>query len=555
MSALNLLVFREGRKTVSGTELRSRLVEELLCSGSRPTEEQLMRTLLLAGELECGVADAGSDCAFFIETITDHLAQALRLSCSPNSQPFHGTYFSANSEKLLVDLREQSIPETLTVSTPEGFAYYGLHPLAYAERVTEIENCANDLAVIGIRSIGTTLSAVVTAAARIRGMQAKRITVRPQGHPYNRVAEFTAEQQEFIRSAVSRNATFVIVDEGPGLSGSSFLAVAEAAEAAGASREKIVLLCGHEPNADALCTMDGARRWKRFRSLAVANGPLLPMGAEIFIGGGEWRRKHFTSEHEWPAAWTSFERLKYLTAGHPARMFKFVGIGHYGDQVFERESKVAEAEFGPLPRKEVHGFISYPWINGHPMRAAELSPSVIARLAEYCAYRVQAFVERQMDISPLQQMAEHNLHELKINLPMALRVKRPVIADGKMQPYEWILNKEGQMLKTDSGSHGDDHFFSGATDIAWDLAGAIIEWRMNGEQKKKFLDLYCSISGDDAQGRINDYICAYAVFRSAYCLMAANAMNGSDEQVRLEKASAEYQALLSDTEAVGASTA
>jgi hypothetical protein len=100
------------------------------------------------------------------------------------------------------------------------------------------------------------------------------------------------------------------------------------------------------------------------------------------------------------------------------------------------------------------------------------------------------------------------------------------------------------MLKTDSGSHGDDHFFPGPTDIAWDIAGAIVEWRMNGPQTKEFLDLYRRASGDDASARIDGFINAYAVFRAAYCTMAANAMNGSDEQSRFEREAANYKTLL-----------
>jgi thiamine kinase-like enzyme len=113
-----------------------------------------------------------------------------------------------------------------------------------------------------------------------------------------------------------------------------------------------------------------------------------------------------------------------------------------------------------------------------------------------------------------------------------------------MQPHEWLLSKDGKLLKTDSGSHGDDHFFPGPTDIAWDLAGAIVEWQMSEGQATEFLNLYRRASGDDARARIDGFINAYAVFRLAYCLMAANAMSGSDEQPRLQQAADTYRAVL-----------
>ena len=69
---------------------------------------------------------------------------------------------------------------------------------------------------------------------------------------------------------------------------------------------------------------------------------------------------------------------------------------------------------------------------------------------------------------------------------------------------------------------------------------------MNEEQTTEFLNLYHRASGDNATTRIDGFIKAYAVFRLAYCLMAANAMNGSDEQLRLLRAADIYRTLLTE---------
>jgi hypothetical protein len=151
-------------------------------------------------------------------------------------------------------------------------------------------------------------------------------------------------------------------------------------------------------------------------------------------------------------------------------------------------------------------------------------------------------------------MAEHNLSEFQLDLPLSIRWKKAVIVDGRMQPHEWLLTATGEMLKTDSGSHGDDHFFPGPADIAWDLAGAIVEWRMKAEQAGEFLDLYRRASGDNAAGRVADFIHAYAVFRAAYCKMAGNAMAGTPEQARMERAAAHYLDRLKHEIACGASS-
>src|SRR5262249_8426259 len=161
------------------------------------------------------------------------------------------------------------------------------------------------LVVIGIRSIGTTLSAVTASAARLRGIPAERFTVRPSGHPYNRRTEFSDGELVIVRSGISCNAVFLIVDEGPGLSGSSFLSVAESLEQAGVPREQIILLPAHEPNPETLCSPDAARRWRRFRCVAAASEPVWRTGKECFIGGGQWRSRLFQGESEWPAIWSN----------------------------------------------------------------------------------------------------------------------------------------------------------------------------------------------------------------------------------------------------------
>lgn len=554
MSGLNLLVFREDRRRASGKKLKAAITAHLEQLCSHHSQRTLLSALLLAGELECGMADSDPQAARPCELLTDGIANALL--ASEQVSLFDPEFQRPDLDFLINAARALPVFEQLSISTPEGFAYYALHPLVYADVIRQLPACAH-LLVVGIRSIGTTLSSVAAAAAaRARGIVAERITVRPQGHPYNRTVEFTTEQMDAVCRAVSCGASFAVVDEGPGLSGSSFLAVAEALERAGASVEKIILISSHAPNVNTLCAENAASRWQRFGCIAVAGEARRPEEAVDFIGGGQWRSRVFAGESEWPAAWTNFERLKYLssTGYDERRIFKFAGLGHYGDAVLEREKKVAAAGFGLMPREESDGFIAYPWVvysktSGRPLSWSDLSAQILARLAEYCAFRQRAFAIELSNLDALQNMAEHNLQELGFELPVELRLEHPVIADGRMQPHEWLLNAEGKLLKTDSGSHGDDHFFPGPTDIAWDLAGAIVEWQMNEEQTAEFLKRYRHASGDDAGTRIDGFIKAYAVFRLAYCLMAANAMAGSDEQPRLKRAVATYRTALTRMQA------
>jgi hypothetical protein len=125
--------------------------------------------------------------------------------------------------------------------------------------------------------------------------------------------------------------------------------------------------------------------------------------------------------------------------------------------------------------------------------------------------------------------------ELQVELPLelsTLAVIRPAVVDGRMLPHKWI-ESSGQWLKIDAVTHGDDHFFPGPTDIAWDLAGTIVEWDLNPQQQACFLRYYQEASDDDAGPRLPGYLLAYAVFRMAFCKMAAAAMRGSEEEPRL----------------------
>jgi hypothetical protein len=544
-SALNLLVFRESRQRIRGPALKSAFLHHLEFWRERTRLQDVLGALLRAGELECAVADSDAAPAEPYMGITDRLAEALLAPDSP-----------INCIGLKAMLAQAAVPDVLELSTPEGFAYYALHPLAFAEVLAKLRGLPAHVAVIGIRTIGVTLSAVTCAAARARGLVTERITVRPHGHPYNRIMKFSPQQFDFIRQQANLDAAFLVVDEGPGLSGSTFISVAEALVDAGVPHERIILLCGHEPDFDSLRAEGASRRAKAFRWVAVSREARRPTRAEVFIGGGQWRRHLFIDKTQWPPSWTSLERLKYSSVSPSGvrRFFKFVGFGGYGRRVFARESRVAGEGFGPAPRRESSGFASYPWIAGRPMVAQDLSADVLARLAHYCAFRSRTFAADLSDLSPLQQMAEHNARESGLEASLRLRLERPVVADGRMQPHEWLRTDDGRMLKTDSGSHGDDHFFPGITDIAWDLAGAIVEWNMSQDHVHRFLDAYRRLSGDDAARRIADFITAYALFRWAHCLMAAGALEGSDEAPRLERAAAQYHAALSRAQALSVSS-
>ena len=506
-----------------------RLAESLrqTISPSAPPEA-VLAALISAGELECALADANSADAARAGGITDMLAARL---VNPRCEP--------PSHNLLSLLPQWPVPEVVQLTTPEGFAYYALHPLDFVAAARRIPR-STFAAVVGVRSIGTTLSAAVAAALAAEHTWAERISVRPYGDPYNRQTTFGDEQLRWIAAQRARRAEFVVVDEGPGLSGSSLLSVGDALVGAGVPRASITILCSRDPDPHSLVARDAAARWPSFRVVAASERTCVP-AETVDVGGGQWRRLWFPDPAEQPPSWTHMERMKLLSTDG-RWLHKFQGLGRYGQEVCQRDRLLAAAGFGVAPAEVSAGFARYPVVSFEPLRARELSAEVLRRMAEYCAFRSLAF-PAEIEGERLEDMVRHNVRVefgVELDLPAECFVpEHPVLVDGRMLPHEWVRGRD-TIVKTDASTHGNDHFFPGPADIAWDLAGAMVEWEMDEAASATLLREFERASGDAAQPRVPAYLLAYSVFRACYCKMAAHALRGSEEADRLLRAAERY---------------
>ncbi|XXY53384.1 hypothetical protein WME91_19835 [Sorangium sp. So ce269] len=565
-SGYRMYVFRGGRRDVPGKRLVAELADDLRAlaapAGADLPGGVALRALIRAGELESILADAGAEGASLLSRITDDLAAvlvggdgagALAIPDGPTSGHGQPDVWPWTARRLamaeaLAALTKIDVPATVSTSPPEGFSFYALHPLDFARLAERLASPPAPARVVGVRSIGTTLSAVTAAALRRRGIRAERTTVRPTGHPYDRRVELGAGQRRWVQEGIAEGAQFWVADEGPGFSGSSFLSTGDALAGAGVPRGDIVFLGSRTPDPDALVAPDGARRWRSFRAERVESVTQLPGDAGEFIGGGQWRRRHYVDESRWPPSWTTMERFKCLSRDGN-RILKFEGMGRYGAECLERALGVSRAGFGPEPRDEGQGFFSYPWIQGRPLQAGDLSTAVLERLADYCAFRASAFPVPSPAADELIAMARTNFStEMGSELPgeLHLEIARPVLVDGKMDPHEWLRSSSGELFKVDASGHGDDHFLPGPTDIAWDLAGAMIEWQMAGDARRAFLERYRRRSGDDPERRLPAYLLAYALLRLGYAAMAAASLADDGEARRLVAARQRYRAAMSD---------
>lgn len=517
-------VFREGRRKVSGELLLGGLRGSL---GRAQDESGWVDALLRAGELECALDDAGDANAPAIAAITDGCAKKLA-SWGYGARP-----------ELMAKLPTRLAGE-FTVSTPEGFAYYALHPRQYAEVVEKI-GPAKSAVVVGIRSIGTTLSAMTAAAFRRQGVAGERFTVRPKGHPFEREVEWDDAQRRAIARGRMNQALFVVVDEGPGLSGSSFLSVAEALIGAGVAREQIVLVPSHAPQLTSLRAKNAAERWKRFRSITAPEGRY-PKAQ--WVGGGAWRERFCGATNTWPGVWSAMERAKFLGDD---LFWKFEGHGPYGARAREIARVLAEQGFGAAVRKDEFGYLGYERVHGRAATHQDLTPERLQRMAEYCALRAQEF---RVEVSPAQQkdlataVRVNYERGFEATLPASLQklpVMRGTACDARMSPRKWMLAEDGRFVKLDATSHGDDHFFPGPCDIAWDLAGAVIEWEMDATTRENFLHIYTTLTSDPVGRRIRAYLVAYAVLRFAWTRTAATSVQSTAEQERFLAESLRYR--------------
>jgi len=520
-AAWDLFVFRKARESLCAEQLRRQLLTSLRSALSCNDRNALLDCFVRAGELECALGDLGSPELARAARAVDALAA---LTVQPGSSTPAGDILSAFSQLRL--------PPTVFLSHPEGFSYYGLHPLDFWDLARQIRLESPSAAIIGIRSIGTTLSSIVGCALKGRGRQAERITVRPAGPPYERCLEFTPQQLQWVRAHLARGSEFVVVDEGPGFSGSSFIAVGRALRRAGVPSAQILFMGSRNPESTEMHARFDPE-WNTFRFCSVLQSTRLPVAAKIYCASGGWRQNRFLEQRNWPACWTQLERNKYFSADRSS-LFKFEGFGRYGAAVRQRAEDLSRAGFAPPVLSYEGGFVEYEIVPGRAMCPRDGSPAVLQRLAEYCALRADTQTASAPAPVSLDSMLQHNLgvefgvQDFQLDLPL----EKLVIADGRMIPHEWIASGE-RLMKTDGASHGDDHLFPGATDIAWDLAGVIVEWNLARGQQEFFLREYQRRSGDNPARRLPAYLLAYSVFRMAFCRMGAAAMAAWDEAHRL----------------------
>ena len=513
-----MLVYGDAVRTEAPRAMLARILEGAERAAAMPPgiarHGALAAVFIEAGELVQGIADADfAKQRRDAPSPTQGAAMALLLRVAGALRQSWESGFKGRLAGVTApELEGLTLPEQIDVRRPEGYAFYALYPESYIEAAKRL--CGGPApTVIGIRSIGTGLAALV---ASVLGAEPP-ITVRPVGHPFRRELSLAPELAEAILSR--RNGTYAIVDEGPGLSGSSFGAVVDFLEQGGVSTERIHLFPSHPGELGSQASSAHRERWARlarhhvvFDTLALETltpeqalsrwiedlvGPLTAPLEDL--SGGAWRARAFASEAEWPAANVQQERRKFLVqTDEGTYLVKFAGLGEDARKV-ARARLLSEAGFTAPVVGHRHGFLVERWLSD----ATPLDPSRVDRqrlvetVGRYLAFRTRHFpaTKRQgASLPKLVEMARHNTAE-GLGEGWARRLERRtagleafeprlrrVETDNRLHAWEWLALPDGRLLKADALDHHAAHDLVGCQDVAWDIAGAACELGLEGER-------------------------------------------------------------------------
>lgn len=554
----------------------------------------LTRSLLIdVGRLEQAGADhleraatdaAGARLGATLRTATDAMAQAF---CAVWGRTQDGTPAPTRDDvasagltraRAALDALIRDVDDALvTVKTPEGFAFYTLYPEQYcvaAHRWADDHAAAvdRDVAVIGVRSIGTTQSAVVATVLTARGWRAHRRTVRPGGAPFARSA---CLQPGDLGGA----ARALVVDEGPGISGSSMAAVADALERAGLAAPNISFLPGHGGEPGPMASDAVRERWATTRRyvaplgslrwdarslpelLASSTGAVCGSQAPVEriddVGGGAWRAFTCDDVTRWPPVTARFERAKYRCALADGNVVLWKFFGADAEAAAERAGALFALGWGPRPLGRVHGFVATEWIAGSSSGRADAG----ACLRDLAAYVHQAagppldVRERSAAVARLAEMlscntsealgpeaAEHTNRWSAAAAREAERTASATYGDGSMEPHGWLRDGTGRLRKVGGIGHDRDHTVVGRQSIAWDVAGTIVEWGLAGRARDRFLRLVGEFHPEllvEPWMRFHEL--AYAAFRLGHATMAATPGADAAEDERDARATEWYR--------------
>lgn len=513
--------------------------------------------LLEAGEMEQGIVDA-------LRPARDGwgpVDSALRALSLAAARAFVHSGRLTDVQSHLDELGRLDLPREYRVKTPEGYAHYALDPGAYAEAAAA---CVRDLGaaraggavVLGIRSIGTSLSAVVAAGVG----STRTATIRVRGESGDRRVLCDDSLLALLRSWLDDAADVLLVDEGPGATGETFFSAASWLRSLGVPEARILLFPSHA--AGMSMAPEARREWfQRARKYPPPRGdarvPRLAARLGLHepqdLSGGRWREVVQGARGE--AARASFERSKHLARDADGRpvLIRYAGAGRSGADAESRARRLAERGLGPEVLGGGEGYLALSWWEG-PIAEG---PEVVDAACDYLVARAAIFrTGEAADPEPLLRVlhenswealgrsaAELSAAEARVR---ALPRREAVIPDARLQRREWV-RADGRIRKVDAVDHGDGLRWPGPADSAWDLAALAVEFGVEGEHMGEVV-AGCARAGGETPGElaaaVRAYVPVYAACALGDCALSAREAFTAEDRRRLEAEAARYAAVL-----------
>jgi hypothetical protein len=488
----------------------------LLAAAERPApwlerHAILVDALIAAGELAQGVADAE-----FQEQERDDDTPARRASMVLTVALAQSVAASWSGDPLLSLHRERgiaramqavSLPRTMLCRQAEGYAYYAVYPELFLEAAAAALRGFGPILIVGLRSIGTSLAAMVAAAI---GPAQSAYTLRPLGDLFDRRIAMSPRLAERLHGLGASHA--VVVDEGPGLSGSSFAATGDRLEQLGVPASNIIFMPSHRNGPGPRAKPGHRCRWAQTRIVhqefdcGFLTTPVEEHRLESWVGdligpilapledvsAGRWRGRR-------PAApaLPRREKRKFIAVTESGTfLLKFAGLGGDGHAKAARARALHAAGFTPFIVGFRHGFLVEQWRDEAPIDDPDRldRERLVDTLARYIAFRAEHLpADGNGGASPadLLRMARANAEEAVGPEPAARigqRIKaaadavarsHAVHVDGRMHAWEWLQTAAGPLIKTDAIDHSCQHDLVGCQDPAWDIAAARIEFALS----------------------------------------------------------------------------
>jgi hypothetical protein len=532
----------------------------------RERHESLVKAFIATGELVQGLADREFDLkgADDVSKIQDAGAKLLLGQAQAILQSWRNGFdgLLPLPENWRTALGHLDSGEQVRMKRGEGYAFYALYPETYIEAASK-SKLTPETIVIGIRSIGIGLAALVSAAIGAR----PAYSLRPIGNPYERGVRVTSKLSRCMLA--NPRADFAIVDEGPGLSGSSFGSVADWLEANGVARDRIHFFPSHAGDPGPHASAPHRTRWKQGQRHvigfddAILNSPWQKHRLQTWVtdlvgranwscrdlSGGAWRAVRYDDPSLWPPSYRQMEKRKFLMqAEDRAWHVKFAGLYESEDKV-RRGSLLAEAGFTPKVAGACYGFIVERWVDGASLDSVNVSKrAMVDHLGRYLSFRARHFPRPGggASIQTLCDMAICNV-ETAVGAKSAEKL-RPLVGspgrlcrnlhrvdtDNRLHPWEWLITGDQKLVKTDALDHNSAHDLVGCQDVAWDVAGACVEFDLSSGERQRLAGLIAQEVDCDLRDQALDVFEACYLGFQIGLWSQASAIVDSAERPRIE---------------------